>query len=140
MAQPIFRLRLIGDYHAIAAKMRDLLLICQGWFSVSAGHKLAFSSNMKHLKKDPPSVHILTDRGLAGAIDYYVRDQILHFNEQSANWSEKLVTLDFSQTISFFYSHPSILWKSVIKLRDVFRLRDHDVHNEINKTKEVVSN
>jgi hypothetical protein len=101
---------------------------------------LAFRSNMKHLIKDPPSVHILTDRGLAGAIDCDVRDQFLHFNEQSANWSEMLVTLDFSQTISFFYGHPSILWKSVIKLCDVFRLRDHDVHNEINKTKEIVSN
>jgi hypothetical protein len=62
--------------------MRDLLLICQGWFGVSAGHMLAFSSNMRHLIKDPPSVHILTDRGLAGAIEAYVRDQILHFNEE----------------------------------------------------------
>jgi hypothetical protein len=43
---------------------------------------LAFSSNMKHLIKDPPSVHIQKDRGLAGAIDYYVRDQFLHFNEE----------------------------------------------------------
>jgi hypothetical protein len=43
---------------------------------------LAFSSNMRHLVKDPPSVHILTDRGLAGAIEVYVRDQILHFNEE----------------------------------------------------------
>ena len=82
MAQPIFRLRVIGDYHAVAAKMRDLLLISQCWFSVSASQMSAFLSNMKHLIKDPPSVHILTDRGLAGAIDYYVRDQILHFNEE----------------------------------------------------------
>lgn len=37
---------------------------------------------MKHLKKDPPSVHILADRGLASAIDYNVSDQILHFNEK----------------------------------------------------------
>jgi hypothetical protein len=38
---------------------------------------------MEHLIKDPPSVHILTDRGLAGAIKCYVRDQFLHFNEES---------------------------------------------------------
>ena len=82
MPQPIFGLCLVGDHHPVAAKMRDLLLICQGWLGVSAGHGLAFSSNMKHLIKDPPSVHILTDRGLAGAIDCYVRDQILHFNER----------------------------------------------------------
>jgi hypothetical protein len=38
---------------------------------------------MRHLIKDPPSVHILMDRGLAGAIKCYVRDQSLHFNEES---------------------------------------------------------
>lgn len=72
--------------------MRDLLLIGQGWFGVSAGHMLAFGSNIKHLIKDPPSVHILTDRGLAGAIEYYVRDQFLHFNEERGG---RVISLSF---------------------------------------------
>ena len=55
---------------------------------------LAFLSNMKHLIKDPPSVHILTDRGLAGAIDYYVCDQILHFNEEKG---DGIIQLDLDQ-------------------------------------------
>jgi hypothetical protein len=82
MTQPIFRLRVIRDRHPVGAKMRDLLLICQCGLGVKAVHILLFRSNMKHLIKDPPSVHILTDRGLAGAIEIYIRDQILHFNEQ----------------------------------------------------------
>ena len=56
---------------------------------------LAFLSNMKHLIKDPPSVHILADRGLAGAIEYYVRDQILHFNEQKDGG---IIRLDLDQS------------------------------------------
>jgi hypothetical protein len=33
--------------------------------------------------KDPLSVHILMNRGLAGAIEHYVRDQVLVFNEEN---------------------------------------------------------
>lgn len=50
---------------------------------------------MKHLLKDPQSVHILTDRGLAGAIGHYVRDQILHFNEEK---SGGVIQLDLDQS------------------------------------------
>jgi hypothetical protein len=49
---------------------------------------------MKHLIKDPPSVHILEDRGLAGAIEVYVRDQILHFNDEK---SGGIIRLDLDQ-------------------------------------------
>lgn len=45
---------------------------------------------MKHLIKDPPSVHILSDRGLAGAIDYYLSDQTLHFNEEKGGSTIRL--------------------------------------------------
>ena len=88
--------------------MHNLLLICQGWLGVSAGHVLLFPSNMKHLIKDPPSVHILTDRGLAGAIDYYVLDQILHFNEEKGGGMIRL-DLDQSQIV-----------KTAAELTDVF--------------------
>ena len=40
-------------------------------------------------------MHILTDRGLAGAIDYYVRDQILHFNEEKGCG---IIRLDLDQS------------------------------------------
>jgi hypothetical protein len=41
-----------------------------------------FACNEECPKKDPPSVHILTDRGLAGAIEFCIRANFLHFNEQ----------------------------------------------------------
>ena len=40
-------------------------------------------------------MHILSDRGLAGAIDYYLRDQTLHFNEQN---SGGIIRLDLNQS------------------------------------------
>jgi hypothetical protein len=50
---------------------------------------------MRYLIKDPPSVHILSDRGLAGAIDYYLSDPTLHFNEEKGGG---IIRLDLDQS------------------------------------------
>jgi len=54
--------------HAVGTKMFDLLLPRKRRFLKGPSHSGPFSATYRPKIKDPPSVHILADRGRAGAI------------------------------------------------------------------------
>jgi hypothetical protein len=79
MTQPVLRSCLILDQHTVLTKVGNLLLIGERWLGIRACHSAAIGSG-RQTKKDPPSVHILTDLGLAGAIALHIEVRVLQFN------------------------------------------------------------
>lgn len=67
VAEPIFRPGGIRDLHTTLPQMGNLLLVGERWLGVVCHYRACL--DRKVLKtKDPPSVHVLADRGRAGAI------------------------------------------------------------------------